>query len=205
MHVWGLPMAPVHDPERICITRSDPELEQITGCPSDAPPAPFLTLPASCTRAAEDDDRGRLGRGTGRRQGSERPLPRRKRRTGRPRRLQPAAVRTLDLLPADHQPRRQPHGPRLQPAPGPGSRRSNPSPEKASRKRARPRSARSAPGTETERLRLPVAAKRRPDPRRRSEAVRGPGSRRRHRPAVRSHGDQRRAATATRSAPPAVI
>jgi hypothetical protein len=47
VRVWGLPQAPVHYPERFCIP-TDPELGMITGCISDAPPAPFLTLPTAC-------------------------------------------------------------------------------------------------------------------------------------------------------------
>jgi hypothetical protein len=47
VHVWGLPQASVHYPERFCIP-TDPEEGQITGCESDAPPAPFLTMPTAC-------------------------------------------------------------------------------------------------------------------------------------------------------------
>jgi hypothetical protein len=46
-HVWGLPMASAHDPQRYCIP-DDPELGQIEGCSSDALPAPFLSLPTRC-------------------------------------------------------------------------------------------------------------------------------------------------------------
>jgi hypothetical protein len=48
VHVWGLPMASVHDAARTCIP-ADPERAVIQGCASDAPPVPFLTLPTSCT------------------------------------------------------------------------------------------------------------------------------------------------------------
>ncbi len=47
-HIWGLPMASVHDAARICIP-TDPERPFIQGCSSAAPPVPFLTLPTSCT------------------------------------------------------------------------------------------------------------------------------------------------------------
>jgi hypothetical protein len=43
--IWGVPEAASHDPERICISSGD---EKIEGCASDAPPAPFLSLPTSC-------------------------------------------------------------------------------------------------------------------------------------------------------------
>jgi hypothetical protein len=46
-HIWGLPMARVHDPQRYCIP-DDPELAQIVGCSSDALPTPFLSLPTRC-------------------------------------------------------------------------------------------------------------------------------------------------------------
>ena len=47
VHVWGLPMASVHYPERFCVP-NDPELGLITGCESEVPPATFLTLPTAC-------------------------------------------------------------------------------------------------------------------------------------------------------------
>jgi hypothetical protein len=46
-HIWGLPMARAHDPQRYCIP-DDPELGVIEGCSSDALPAPFLSLPTRC-------------------------------------------------------------------------------------------------------------------------------------------------------------
>jgi hypothetical protein len=52
VRVWGLPMASVHDTARFCIP-DDPELAAIQGCSSDAPPAPFLTLPTACTGPLE--------------------------------------------------------------------------------------------------------------------------------------------------------
>jgi hypothetical protein len=47
VRVWGLPMASVHYPERLCIP-NDPEQAQIEGCSSDVPLATFLTLPTAC-------------------------------------------------------------------------------------------------------------------------------------------------------------
>jgi hypothetical protein len=47
VRVWGLPQASVHYPERFCVP-TDPELGLIAGCVSDAPLAPFLTLPTAC-------------------------------------------------------------------------------------------------------------------------------------------------------------
>jgi hypothetical protein len=47
-HVWGVPMDESHDGLRFCVP-ADPERPQFQGCASDAPPVPFLTLPASCT------------------------------------------------------------------------------------------------------------------------------------------------------------
>ena len=47
VRVWGLPQAPVHYSERFCVP-NDPELGLITGCVTDAPLAPFLTLPTAC-------------------------------------------------------------------------------------------------------------------------------------------------------------
>jgi hypothetical protein len=44
--IWGVPADSSHDAARTCI---DPETEFfIHGCPSDAPKAPFLSLPTSC-------------------------------------------------------------------------------------------------------------------------------------------------------------
>jgi hypothetical protein len=51
-HIWGVPMAPSHDADRLCIP-GDPELAIITGCSSDADSAPFLTLPTSCSGPLE--------------------------------------------------------------------------------------------------------------------------------------------------------
>jgi len=51
--IWGLPMDKSHDPERICPNPLDKELAYTEGCESDAPPAPFLALPASCTGPLE--------------------------------------------------------------------------------------------------------------------------------------------------------
>ncbi len=48
VHIWGTPMAPAHDPQRTCVNPVDPEFEALIGCSSDAPSAPFLTLPTSC-------------------------------------------------------------------------------------------------------------------------------------------------------------
>lgn len=43
--IWGVPADPAHDEERECF---DSEGSIIFGCPTDATPAPFLTLPTSC-------------------------------------------------------------------------------------------------------------------------------------------------------------
>jgi hypothetical protein len=47
-HIWGVPMAAAHDPERFCVPEN-PEWPQIHGCSSDTAPAPFLSMPTSCT------------------------------------------------------------------------------------------------------------------------------------------------------------
>lgn len=44
--IWGVPADKGHDPERTC---ASPEGGLIQGCASELPPAPFLTLPTSCT------------------------------------------------------------------------------------------------------------------------------------------------------------
>jgi hypothetical protein len=49
VHIWGDPMASVHDPHRTCRNPVDPEDPALVGCSSDTEPAPFLTLPTSCT------------------------------------------------------------------------------------------------------------------------------------------------------------
>lgn len=48
-HIWGVPMDEAHDPERLCPNPDDIELPGTEGCSSDADPAPFLTLPTSCS------------------------------------------------------------------------------------------------------------------------------------------------------------
>ena len=42
--IWGVPSAPSHDPERVCIVNG----AIVRGCSSDAAEAPFLSLPTSC-------------------------------------------------------------------------------------------------------------------------------------------------------------
>jgi hypothetical protein len=49
VHTWGMPMDESHFGQRLCPNPINPLFEVIEGCPSDAPPAPFLTLPPSCT------------------------------------------------------------------------------------------------------------------------------------------------------------
>jgi hypothetical protein len=44
--IWGTPPDPTHDAQREC---RGPERELVVGCASDIEPAPFLTLPTSCT------------------------------------------------------------------------------------------------------------------------------------------------------------
>ena len=52
-HIWGLPMSPAHDAQRICPNPIDPELGQINPCASDLAPAPFLSLPTRCGEPLE--------------------------------------------------------------------------------------------------------------------------------------------------------
>jgi hypothetical protein len=49
VHVWGAPMDESHFDQRLCPNPINPSFAGIEGCASDAPPAPFLTLPPSCT------------------------------------------------------------------------------------------------------------------------------------------------------------
>ncbi len=44
--IWGVPADPNHDPERQCVL---PNTELVTGCSTDSPMRPFLSLPTSCT------------------------------------------------------------------------------------------------------------------------------------------------------------
>ena len=48
--IWGVPADPRHDGERECVT---PGGGYIHGCASDAPPAPYLSLPTSCGEPLE--------------------------------------------------------------------------------------------------------------------------------------------------------
>lgn len=43
--IWGVPAHPSHDAERQCV---QPDGGFIFGCPSNVPPAPYLSLPTSC-------------------------------------------------------------------------------------------------------------------------------------------------------------
>jgi hypothetical protein len=48
--IWGVPADSGHDPERVCsFLQPDGSPEQIVGCESEIPDAPFLSLPTSCT------------------------------------------------------------------------------------------------------------------------------------------------------------
>jgi hypothetical protein len=42
--IWGVPAAPSHDPDRVCLVNG----AIVRGCSSDAPKTPFLSLPTSC-------------------------------------------------------------------------------------------------------------------------------------------------------------
>lgn len=46
--IWGLPMHPGHDADRVCVNPIHPELPAIIGCQSNAKPVPFLSMPTSC-------------------------------------------------------------------------------------------------------------------------------------------------------------
>jgi hypothetical protein len=49
-HIWGVPMAKSHDPDRRCVPE-DNERPLIEGCESDAEDAAFLSLPTRCKEA----------------------------------------------------------------------------------------------------------------------------------------------------------
>jgi hypothetical protein len=42
--IWGVPAAPAHDPDRLCLGSNG----YIFGCPATVPPVPFLSMPTSC-------------------------------------------------------------------------------------------------------------------------------------------------------------
>ena len=49
---WGVPADPSHDAERFCDRRWTKKGTKCTGCSSEAPLRPFLTLPTSCVGRA---------------------------------------------------------------------------------------------------------------------------------------------------------
>ncbi len=52
--LWGNPADPSHDPERYCKKfAGNGSGETVTGCTTDLAPAPFLTLPTSCSGSLE--------------------------------------------------------------------------------------------------------------------------------------------------------